>query len=244
MYRGFKMMLAASAALAGAGSAYAFDLAPPPGYILDVGAVAGTTTAAYTQFSTTFTANQGVTYVSFLFRRDPSYFAFDDAAVTLGTSGPNLLVDPGFEDGPVGSQVPVGWGNFQQTAGIGAQGVVATGGGRGGEGPHSGNNFWDDGAVGAYDGIYQSIATVVGQQYTLSFWLANPSSGSPYSQTGNGIDVLAYAGADLPGGTIIITPAPPPPSVPEPATWATMVGGFGLIGGALRRRRRISVNFA
>ena len=27
-------------------------------------------------------------------------------------------------------------------------------------------------------------------------------------------------------------------TVPEPATWATMVGGFGLIGGQMRRRRR------
>jgi hypothetical protein len=27
------------------------------------------------------------------------------------------------------------------------------------------------------------------------------------------------------------------PSVPEPATWAMMVGGFGLAGGAMRRRR-------
>jgi choice-of-anchor A domain-containing protein len=29
-----------------------------------------------------------------------------------------------------------------------------------------------------------------------------------------------------------------PPSVPEPATWAMMVGGFGLVGAVLRRRRR------
>ena len=29
-----------------------------------------------------------------------------------------------------------------------------------------------------------------------------------------------------------------PPGVPEPATWATMIAGFGLIGGGLRRRRR------
>ena len=27
-------------------------------------------------------------------------------------------------------------------------------------------------------------------------------------------------------------------AVPEPATWATMVGGFGLVGGQMRRRRR------
>ena len=33
-------------------------------------------------------------------------------------------------------------------------------------------------------------------------------------------------------------------SAPEPASWAMMVGGFGLVGGALRTRRRISVSFA
>lgn len=33
--------------------------------------------------------------------------------------------------------------------------------------------------------------------------------------------------------------------VPEPSTWAMMIGGFGLVGGAARRRvRRVSVNFA
>ena len=32
--------------------------------------------------------------------------------------------------------------------------------------------------------------------------------------------------------------APPAGAVPEPATWAMMIGGFGLAGGALRARRR------
>jgi hypothetical protein len=31
------------------------------------------------------------------------------------------------------------------------------------------------------------------------------------------------------------------PGVPEPATWAMMTAGFGLLGGALRRRRGVSV---
>lgn len=31
--------------------------------------------------------------------------------------------------------------------------------------------------------------------------------------------------------------SPSTPAVPEPATWATMVGGLGLAGGAIRRRR-------
>lgn len=32
--------------------------------------------------------------------------------------------------------------------------------------------------------------------------------------------------------------------VPEPATWAMMIGGFGLIGGAMRRRTRATVTYA
>ena len=34
------------------------------------------------------------------------------------------------------------------------------------------------------------------------------------------------------------------PSVPEPASWAMMVGGFGVVGGALRARRKAAVSFA
>lgn len=36
-----------------------------------------------------------------------------------------------------------------------------------------------------------------------------------------------------------ITPVPPPASVPEPATWAMMIGGFGMVGGAMRRKRAV-----
>ena len=32
--------------------------------------------------------------------------------------------------------------------------------------------------------------------------------------------------------------------VPEPATWAMMIAGFGLAGAAMRRRRVASVTFA
>jgi hypothetical protein len=37
---------------------------------------------------------------------------------------------------------------------------------------------------------------------------------------------------ELPGPTADL----PASTVPEPASWALMVGGFGLVGGALRRR--------
>jgi hypothetical protein len=34
------------------------------------------------------------------------------------------------------------------------------------------------------------------------------------------------------------------PAVPEPAVWAMMIGGFGAIGAAARRRRQVTVSFA
>jgi len=33
------------------------------------------------------------------------------------------------------------------------------------------------------------------------------------------------------------------PDVPEPASWAMMLGGFGLVGGAMRARRKAAVSF-
>jgi hypothetical protein len=46
--------------------------------------------------------------------------------------------------------------------------------------------------------------------------------------------------------TAVVPPPPPPPplAVPEPETWVMLVGGFGLIGGVLRRRREGAVSLA
>jgi len=46
-----------------------------------------------------------------------------------------------------------------------------------------------------------------------------------------------------PGGSCS-TLGGPPGGVPEPASWALMLGGFGMIGGAMRARRRIAVTFS
>jgi hypothetical protein len=60
---------------------------------------------------------------------------------------------------------------------------------------------------------------------TLTF---NSTGGSPFT--------ASATLSNPPGGTV--------PSVPEPASWAMMLGGFGLIGLAMRRRRTdVSVKF-
>ena len=49
---------------------------------------------------------------------------------------------------------------------------------------------------------------------------------------------LAFAGVTI-GGVPV-----PTGGVPEPASWAMMLGGFAAIGGAMRARRKTSVSFA
>ncbi len=42
---------------------------------------------------------------------------------------------------------------------------------------------------------------------------------------------------DATSSGVVITP---PSAVPEPSSWAMMVGGFGLLGGALRRKKAVA----
>ena len=55
--------------------------------------------------------------------------------------------------------------------------------------------------------------------------------------------LIVQARCHTPGGDDSTVHPPGPPTivgaVPEPATWATMLFGFGLVGGMLRRRRSI-----
>lgn len=85
----------------------------------------------------------------------------------------------------------------------------------------------------------KSLTLLAGQDYTLSL---QPRI---YSFIGNAahFDMLAISTFDL---SFDITAASNPPhpggggntgGVPEPATWALTIAGFGLMGGTLRRRR-------
>lgn len=86
--------------------------------------------------------------------------------------------------------------------------------------------------------------------------LASTTNGLPNGVNGRttfsitrGTADIAYfriSGADTYGVNQIAIEAPVAGggAVPEPAAWAMMLAGFGLVGGAMRRRQKVSVSYA
>jgi len=198
------------------------NCAPPTGAILDLNGTA--IPHVYTQYSVNFVAVNTTTNISFAFREDPAFLLLDNVSVTTG-GGPNLLLNPGFDLGPVGASAPTNW-TYLNSFGATFGGVVDAGCGI------SGSNCYFDGAVQAYDGITQAIPTTVGSLYNINFFLNDNSGLTTFSRLstngnvtdtgGNGVDLLVYAGAI-------------PTLVPEPAALGLLACGLAVIG-LLRRR--------
>jgi len=213
------------------------NLGPPTGAVLDLTGTA--IPSAYTQYSVSFTAANSNTDLTFALRNDPGFFGLDDVSlVDNTTSSGNLVTNGGFEAGLTD------WtdDNIYGAAFAGIVSGTSCGQVGLGVGPHSGLSEWCDGSVQAYDAINQNIATNIGDNYTISFWLISGDATGTYpvpsnfqqlstngditDQFGNGIDVLVYAQSEL-----------PPPNTPEPATMVLL--GTALFAlGVLRHYRK------
>jgi len=227
-----------------AGAPDPHNVAAPLGAILDLaGSPLQTGNNDWTLYSTGFTATGLTTDITFAFRNDPGFTAFDDASISTG-GGPNLFVNGGFETGTL---PPWTYDNVYGAPFGGSVTSTGTPGGCAGVTPypHSGTFGWCDGATQAYDAIDQTVATTPGDVYTISFWQTqNDTTGTPetiyqqlsdngcYDTTdtsatchggtgGNGIDTLVYAQQGI--------PAP----APEPATITLLA--TGLIGAGVKR---------
>lgn len=60
----------------------------------------------------------------------------------------------------------------------------------------------------------------------------------------NGVIEINWAGTNAANDFTAVFNVTAGNAVPEPASWALMISGFGLAGAALRRRVRTSVSFA
>jgi hypothetical protein len=88
--------------------------------------------------------------------------------------------------------------------------------------------------IGHYDTYGQTISTISGDSYTLSFTFSN-NPGGPAAYSGSaGFLVSVKTGGQVPtgGGSSSST------GVPEPATWALSLLGFAALGYAGQKRKR------
>ena len=230
---------------------------PPAGAIYDLETAYGTALPYPSTYQDvtgiSFVADTtGTEYVSFAFRETPAYFSLDNVCVAASTgtcSSGNLLADPGFEStnptidsnpGDLSSNFPPGWDRWIQPVDVSAIGVVAGTTylyGCSSSGPFAGTYFWCDGSVEGFDAIYQPVSVTLGQTYDISFWLADNSHDDLIDTTGDGIDMLVYAGDTVPVGSVVIGGGPGGGStVPEPSTLATLGTGLLSLAGLARRR--------
>lgn len=73
---------------------------------------------------------------------------------------------------------------------------------------------------------------------------ANPSLGRAITGRALGANLDELTFTQVINGSQDLTFSATITPVPEPANWALMIGGFGLIGGAARRRVRVSASYA
>lgn len=148
-----------------------------------------------TSVALTFTAGSSATTVDFAGYDLPSWINVYNIVLTQSGDSTNLLGQ-----------------NFNFTAA--AQGTDAY---QVGPGAYGTNNLGFGGvSAGSYDDFSQTLSTLAGSSYTLSFQLS--SNGTPSGLMVSASEAVA--------------------GVPEPATWAMMLLGFGALGVALRRSRR------
>lgn len=142
------------------------------------------------------------------------------------TSIANELLDPGVDAGDPSPQpgfVPIGWSTSNDNDGLSfAQGSNL---------PRSSSIFPTvtvDELSDARDFIDFSGASVASGAalFTLTYGLRDTGNNEPFLLSQR-VNVLSIT-----------------PRVPEPATWGMMLVGFGVVGGALRRRARMSISYA
>jgi len=155
---------------------------PPPGWIFQLAGPGQGVLSNYQEYTATFTADSNLTYVSFAFREQPAFFAFDDASVVDLTHPTAICSTTRALPTPRWADCPDRLGRWIQPIDTSFIGLVSNGPGSSCApnqgGPLSGGNFWCDGSVQGYDALWQALNTHPGDSYQVSFYLGDNSAKS------------------------------------------------------------------
>ncbi len=113
----------------------------------------------------------------------------------------------------------------------------------------SGDYFVLVGVAGTIDNVAATFDLGFGSPtYFSNFGLFNNSSGYGFNSSGTSLFTGTESAPTFKLGTFTLTPNTPEPdytltitAVPEPASWAMLVAGFGALGAMVRRRRDVTV---
>ena len=148
----------------------------------------------------------------------------------LKAKSPRLaLVSPlGSEASPAGAKLP----------GVPLASVLSSSAGPEGPVPAAPGSFASDFAAPAIPG--EGLLGPSAPSYPLPVDFGSvpgfSGGGAPFfGGVPGGIGGGGGGGGGFPGGGGVIGP---PPAIPEPSTWLLLIGGFGLVGGSMRRKRR------
>ena len=176
---------------------------PPAGAILDLAqisnggnAIPGGGNATYQLYTANFTATSTGTVITFAFRDDPAQisFAYPSVVDTSVEEGGNLLQNGDF------SQGLTGW-TYANAFEVQAGGFATSGS----HACYTAAYCWFDGAVQGFDAISQTITTIVGHNYKITFLVAEDSA------------IVAYQGNECCGY---------PPNFPGSNCWAATKMGY------------------
>lgn len=95
-------------------------------------------------------------------------------------------------------------------------------------------------SVNGTTGTFTSLSSTNNGGKFIGFADTSPISVTFNTSSGREFDIISYVTTTNP----VVTPpviTSPLAAVPEPATWAMMIVGFGLVGGAMRRRSQQNV---
>jgi hypothetical protein len=123
---------------------------------------------SYTRYSYVYTATANKTTLMFCFLNEQNFWALDNVTMIDCTTNVERIRDGGFESGSWNYWT--GYNSIYYASGMSM--------GYNSWPPYDGYYFYLDVEYTAADGIFQNVSTVVGRNYSISFYLANPLDGN------------------------------------------------------------------